>query len=269
MRGRRKRPLLLTLLALLALSGCGRPTKPTAPPAPSPPPVPQESAAFPTTRLQPMDIPSPSPTRSPPSQETATPTSQPRDLPSPTPVPAQQTTSPPPSPTPTPVTQEMSITIVYDNNGFDDRLQTEWGFACWVEYGEHTILFDTGGDGDILLENMAQLDLDPRRIELVVLSHEHGDHTFGLDELLAMHSEVTVIMPQSFPNDLKRQVEDAGAELVEVSGSAELLPGLYSTGEMGRNIIEQALVARSTQGLVVITGCAHPGIVPWRLSPGE
>ena len=155
----------------------------------------------------------------------------------------------------------MSITIVYDNYSFDDRLRTEWGFACWVEYGEHTILFDTGGDGDILLKNMSRLGLDPQRIEMVVLSHEHGDHTLGLDELLAVHSEVTVIMPHSFPSGLKRQVEDAGAELVEVSGPAELLPGLYSTGEMGRNIVEQALVARSTRGLVVITGCAHPGIV--------
>jgi 7,8-dihydropterin-6-yl-methyl-4-(beta-D-ribofuranosyl)aminobenzene 5'-phosphate synthase len=155
----------------------------------------------------------------------------------------------------------MSVTIVYDNNSYDERLKTEWGFACWVEYGEHTILFDTGGDGTILLRNMETLELDPRRIEIVVLSHEHGDHTGGLDELLALHSKVKVFMPHAFPSSLKRQVETAGAELVEVSEPVEILPGLHSTGEMGSSIIEQAMIASSGQGLVVITGCAHPGIV--------
>jgi 7,8-dihydropterin-6-yl-methyl-4-(beta-D-ribofuranosyl)aminobenzene 5'-phosphate synthase len=155
----------------------------------------------------------------------------------------------------------MSVTIVYDNNGFDPQLKTEWGFACWVEYGEHTILFDTGGDGAILLDNLEELGLDPQRIETVVLSHEHGDHTGGLGDLLAVHSDVSVIMPRSFPSSLKREVQAAGAELVEVEGEQEIVPGVYSTGEMGGSIIEQALVARSAQGLVVITGCAHPGIV--------
>jgi len=155
----------------------------------------------------------------------------------------------------------MRVIIVYDNNGYDERLKTEWGFACWVEYGEHTILFDTGGDGAILLANMEALGLDPRRIEIVVLSHEHGDHTGGLNELLAVHSEVTVFMPHALPSSLKGQVQASGAELVEVGEPLEILPGLHSTGEMGGSIIEQALVARSSQGLVVITGCAHPGIV--------
>jgi 7,8-dihydropterin-6-yl-methyl-4-(beta-D-ribofuranosyl)aminobenzene 5'-phosphate synthase len=48
---------------------------------------------------------------------------------------------------------------------------------------------------------------------------------------------------------------------VEVSEPAEIVPGIYSTGEVKGGIIEQALVVTSAQGLVVITGCAHPGIV--------
>ena len=155
----------------------------------------------------------------------------------------------------------MTLTIVYDNNEHDPRLKTEWGFACLVEFGDHTILFDTGGDGSTLLGNMDKLGLDPRRIEAVVLSHIHGDHTGGLGGLLAMHNDVTVYVPRSFPDSFKMQVQAAGAELVEVSEPVEIVPGVNSTGEVKGGIIEQALVVTSAQGLVVITGCAHPGIV--------
>jgi 7,8-dihydropterin-6-yl-methyl-4-(beta-D-ribofuranosyl)aminobenzene 5'-phosphate synthase len=155
----------------------------------------------------------------------------------------------------------MSVTIVYDNNGFDPQLKTEWGFACWVEYGEHTILFDTGGDGPALLGNMDALGLDPQQIDVIVLSHEHGDHTGGLAALLAVNPDVIVMLPGSFSSSLKGVVQGAGAHLVEVDGAVEIVPGVLSTGEMGRSIIEQALVARSPQGLVMVTGCAHPGIV--------
>jgi 7,8-dihydropterin-6-yl-methyl-4-(beta-D-ribofuranosyl)aminobenzene 5'-phosphate synthase len=41
----------------------------------------------------------------------------------------------------------------------------------------------------------------------------------------------------------------------------EIAEGIYTTGEMGRGLVEQALVLVTGQGLVVITGCAHPGIV--------
>ena len=157
----------------------------------------------------------------------------------------------------------MTLTIVYDNNEHDPRLKTEWGFACLVEFGDHTILFDTGGDGSTLLGNMDKLELDPRRIEAVVLSHIHGDHTGGLDDLLAMHNDVTVYVPRSFPDSFKMQVQAAGAELVEVSEPVEIVPGVNSTGEVKDGIIEQALVMTSAQGLVVPSprGCAHPGIV--------
>ena len=41
----------------------------------------------------------------------------------------------------------MSLTVVFDNNPYDPRLQTGWGFAAWLEYGDQTVLFDTGADG--------------------------------------------------------------------------------------------------------------------------
>jgi 7,8-dihydropterin-6-yl-methyl-4-(beta-D-ribofuranosyl)aminobenzene 5'-phosphate synthase len=191
---------------------------------------------------------------------TATPT------PAPTATVVPLTATPSATFTATPNTQLMetrtvlTITVVYDNVAHDPRLQTDWGFACLVEGLEHPLLFDTGGKGDILLQNMRTLGLDPQAVRTVVLSHAHGDHTGGLSAFLAENPDVTVYLPQSFPASIKDTIQRAGATLVEVTGPQEIGVGMHTTGELGSQIREQALVLETPRGLVVITGCAHPGI---------
>jgi 7,8-dihydropterin-6-yl-methyl-4-(beta-D-ribofuranosyl)aminobenzene 5'-phosphate synthase len=157
--------------------------------------------------------------------------------------------------------EDVKITVVYDNNPYDRRLEPAWGFACIVEGFEKVILFDTGGDGDVLLANMAALGYAPGDVDVVVLSHVHGDHVGGLPRVLEENPAVTVYAPSSFPARLKNGVERAGAALVEVEGRCDVCPGVGSTGEMGTSVVEQALAAKTPRGLAVITGCAHPGIV--------
>lgn len=156
--------------------------------------------------------------------------------------------------------ETMKLVVVFDNQPFDPRLRTGWGFSAWLEYGPVTVLFDTGADGKTLLANLSALGLDPQAIDIVVLSHSHGDHTGGLASLLAVNPNVTAVLLQSFPARIKQQVRAAGAVLVEVEATLEILPGLWSTGPLGTGLAEQALVARTGNGLVVVTGCAHPGV---------
>jgi len=94
-----------------------------------------------------------------------------------------------------------------------------------------------------------------------VLSHIHHDHTGGLKGFLDRNSAVQVYLPASFPDDFKRDVRKSGAEIVEVKGRCEICEGLYSTGEMNGGVREQSLICETPRGIVVITGCAHPGIV--------
>jgi 7,8-dihydropterin-6-yl-methyl-4-(beta-D-ribofuranosyl)aminobenzene 5'-phosphate synthase len=158
-------------------------------------------------------------------------------------------------------TGTVRLTVLYDNYPYNESLQAAWGFSCLVEVGERAILFDTGGSSDILLANMGTLGIDAARIENVVLSHIHGDHVGGLSGLLELNSSVKVYLPASFPKDFKERVRAHGAQVVEVRGPMKMLPGVWSTGEMGEALREQALVVQSPLGLVVITGCAHPGVV--------
>jgi 7,8-dihydropterin-6-yl-methyl-4-(beta-D-ribofuranosyl)aminobenzene 5'-phosphate synthase len=154
-----------------------------------------------------------------------------------------------------------TVTILYDNNRFDPRLKTAWGFSCLVRGFEKTILFDTGGDGYTLLGNMRQLGIKPANVDVIILSHIHGDHTGGIKRLIEEKSNVDVYLPTSFPASFKEMQTSLGAQVKEVSGAKEILTGVYTTGEIGNGLKEQSLVLITYKGLVVITGCAHPGIV--------
>jgi 7,8-dihydropterin-6-yl-methyl-4-(beta-D-ribofuranosyl)aminobenzene 5'-phosphate synthase len=162
--------------------------------------------------------------------------------------------------TPARTTLEPTITILYDNTAFDDRLSADWGFAALIELAGFTLLFDTGGDGTMLLENLQALGFDPLHLDAIVLSHEHGDHVGGFPVPLADGSEPTMYLPRSFSTAIKSIASSHGV-LVEVTDPIEIYPGVHVTGELGGGIAEQALVLETTKGTVVVTGCAHPGII--------
>ncbi|MBA7505053.1 Ribonuclease BN [subsurface metagenome] len=157
--------------------------------------------------------------------------------------------------------EEMTFAVVYNNLPYNRNLKTSWGNACLIEGAEETILFDTGGDGSILLSNLEELKIEPSDIDVVVLSHIHGDHIGGLWEFLEENSKIRVYFPHSFPQSFQDRVRSYGAEAISVSKSTEVCKGVYSTGEMGTFIKEQSLIVKTEKGLAILTGCAHPGIV--------
>ena len=159
-----------------------------------------------------------------------------------------------------PALDELAITVVHDNYSCCDTLRSAWGFAAYVTGPEKTILFDTGSDGTLLLENMARLQIEPGSVETLVLSHVHPDHTGGLTGFLQANPHVRVYLPASFPARFRDTVRQYGATVVEVNEPCEICPNVYSTGILGRMVKEQALMIRTGRGVVVLTGCAHPGI---------
>jgi 7,8-dihydropterin-6-yl-methyl-4-(beta-D-ribofuranosyl)aminobenzene 5'-phosphate synthase len=155
----------------------------------------------------------------------------------------------------------LRLTVVYDNNAYDPSLKTAWGFSCLIEGAEKTILFDTGGDGEVLMHNMKLLGIDPGAIDVVFLSHTHHDHTGGLARLLEEHSDVEVWVGDWFPESMRKEARARGAEVVIVRGPSAVCEGVFATGGMGHGIREQALFLCTAEGTVIVTGCAHPGIL--------
>jgi len=162
---------------------------------------------------------------------------------------------------------QVTITIVYDNVASSKMFKPDWGFACFIEGLEKTILFDTGGKPDILLHNMKQAHIDPDRIQfrrarpIIVISHGHGDHTGGLACVTGGKNMQTIYLPEELASPLTSQLNQAGLKRKVVTSPLELFPHVHLTGAMGDKIIEQSLIIDTPQGLVLITGCAHPGIV--------
>ena len=150
------------------------------------------------------------------------------------------------------------ITTVFDNYAVSSRLATRWGFAAVVATPRGIVLFDTGGDSSVLLANMKRMKIAPKSIRAIVISHIHRDHLGGLQGLLAKNPNVTVYIPASFPDAVRRMIRTAGADFRDVTGPTKVMPGIFTTGPLRNGFDEQALVVNTRQGLVVITGCAQP-----------
>jgi 7,8-dihydropterin-6-yl-methyl-4-(beta-D-ribofuranosyl)aminobenzene 5'-phosphate synthase len=155
----------------------------------------------------------------------------------------------------------ITITVVYDNMNYNSTLTSGWGFGCVIQTEKDTILFDTGGNGKVLLNNMQKLNIDSHSIQLVVISHNHLDHQGGLKDFLAMNSQVTVFIPNSSPMNLDGEIRSKRATVIRIDSFKQITNSIYSSGELKGNIPEQSLVVQAPKGLLIITGCAHPGIV--------
>ena len=130
----------------------------------------------------------------------------------------------------------------------------EWGFAALVEVDGRKILFDTGANEDTVQRNLNVMKLDLADVELVVLSHNHGDHTTGL---LPLRRQFAARAPQALAtayagdglfwprvsvggevNDrmgtIRRDYEATGAKVIDVTGPTEILPGVWLTGPVPR-----------------------------------
>lgn len=153
----------------------------------------------------------------------------------------------------------MKITIIVDNEA-ENGLKKEWGFAALIE-NEERILFDTGASKEVLTYNAEKLGIKPKAIDKLIISHDHWDHTGGLSWVL-QNKGAKVYILESFSSQLKQKLSDV--EVIEVKGLSEISKNIYSSGPIKSadkyKLYEQALFLRTTNGIIVITGCAHPGL---------
>ena len=154
-----------------------------------------------------------------------------------------------------------TLTVLFDNYPFGDGCATGWGFSSLIEGVGRTILFDAGADAAVFQRNVDALKVDLARADFVFVSHDHTDHTGGLTAAFRKKPGVPVYVPFSAEPQFQSSVRGAGARLIAVKEPLEVAPGIFSTGDLGQAIHEQALILDTPQGLVVVTGCAHPGIV--------
>jgi 7,8-dihydropterin-6-yl-methyl-4-(beta-D-ribofuranosyl)aminobenzene 5'-phosphate synthase len=194
--------------------------------------------------------------------------------------------------------QELSggkVTIIYDAFGKPSDLDRGWGYSALVEYGGKRILFDTGGQYEAFKANINKLKIDLTKLDFVVLSHRHGDHTSGLAYVLEKNPNVVIYAPSetgsfgtpfSAPQALQRKVDSLPDDLQYFDGkigNAEVdspwksanIKRITDISEVAPNIslirtvsdvkgtlelAEVSMAITTPKGLAVIVGCSHPGI---------
>jgi len=157
---------------------------------------------------------------------------------------------------------ERVVIVLYDNTARLENLRPAWGFACLLETARQTILFDTGGDGGILLDNARKMGIDFKEIDAIFISHIHGDHTGGLDAALRRCGRVPVYLPADTSESFLERVRAHHGEPVLSERPVVVSAGVMTTGTLpagGEG--EQGLCFETASGWILITGCAHPGVV--------
>ena len=185
------------------------------------------------------------------------------------------------------------VTILVDAFGKPSALKMDWGFSAFVEHGGKRILFDTGNNAEIFAHNVKALGVDLTRLDFVVISHRHGDHTDGLRHLLKVNPGVKIYAPNDEhfggptpPQFYRRSAASlpshmryfggvppevvphgsvwAGANVERVSKVIEISPGIRlipaGSQERGNGIPELSLSISTEKGEVMFVGCSHPGI---------
>ncbi|MDY6985568.1 MAG: MBL fold metallo-hydrolase [Candidatus Thermoplasmatota archaeon] len=151
----------------------------------------------------------------------------------------------------------MKIKILYDDAPGVKGMIPSHGFSCLID---KEVLFDAGWDSSILLKNALFAGIDLAGIKKMVISHAHWDHMGSLPALLPFdkRSDKTVYFPSATVN-MRKELEKR-ANLITEKEPVAVTEDIYTTGLMGKDIEEQALVIKGRQGLVILTGCAHPGV---------
>lgn len=187
------------------------------------------------------------------------------------------------------------ITILYDAFGKDLTMTKDWGYAALVEINGKRILFDTGDDPGILAKNAKAKGVDLTRLDFVVLSHRHSDHVGGFSFLQSVNPKVEIFapkenfgvfgsdLPSTFyrkdsslpaemryyggapPETMKFGTAFPGAHIQLIDKTTEVAPGitliaLISDAPGTRELKELSLAINTPDGMVLVVGCAHPGI---------
>jgi 7,8-dihydropterin-6-yl-methyl-4-(beta-D-ribofuranosyl)aminobenzene 5'-phosphate synthase len=196
-----------------------------------------------------------------------------------------------------PATEQTNrVTILYDAFGKDPAMKKDWGFSALLEYEGKRVLFDTGNDAETFAQNVKASGIDLKKVDFVVISHRHLDHTAGLSHLLSVNPSVKIYVPQevlggvfgtSAPGSFYRRDPTlppymhyfgdhpperivlgtawVGARFEHIDKTQEIGPAMFLISTVSdtpgtKEMRELSLAVRTPDGVVLVVGCSHPGI---------
>jgi 7,8-dihydropterin-6-yl-methyl-4-(beta-D-ribofuranosyl)aminobenzene 5'-phosphate synthase len=195
-----------------------------------------------------------------------------------------------------PLAAQNRVTILNDAFGDRANLERDWGYSALIEFEGKRILFDTGDNIEVFRRNVEAMRIDLTHLDMVVITHAHGDHTSGLRYVLAKNPHVRLYVPddpffngRELPAPLlttdarpelpsrmryfggganpqpKEWVAWTDTNMTVVSETTAIAPhirliSLVSENPAFKGLREISLVLDTPKGIVVVVGCSHPGI---------
>ncbi|MCA1757295.1 MAG: MBL fold metallo-hydrolase [Bacteroidales bacterium] len=182
----------------------------------------------------------------------------------------------------------MTLTVLTDNHA-GKRTAAEHGLSYLVEHDNKRILFDTG-QSDIFLTNSAIIGVDPEATDLIILSHGHYDHGNGLRYMGGQHilchpgcfvkrygdrGKKYIGLAETFEELSSRFMIRTSADPYRISDRITFLGEIprisryesktteftLENGEPDYVDDDSAVVLELEEGLFIITGCGHAGII--------
>ncbi|MFC2038286.1 MBL fold metallo-hydrolase [Chloroflexota bacterium] len=194
----------------------------------------------------------------------------------------------------------INITTLSENTAAMPRLLAEWGLSVHIQADDVTVLLDTG-QITAAAYNADVMGIDLGKVDKMVLSHGHHDHTGGFREVLSkMRKEIEIIAhPDIWTAKYGRRQEEAvyagmpfqaleleklGARFILTREPVKITENIITTGEipmvtdfeeMNEKLVvkedgryktdelldDQAIILKTGQGLVIVLGCAHRGVI--------
>jgi 7,8-dihydropterin-6-yl-methyl-4-(beta-D-ribofuranosyl)aminobenzene 5'-phosphate synthase len=153
----------------------------------------------------------------------------------------------------------MTFEILFNNVKGEKDFRNLWGFSCYIP--ELKLLFDTGSNGRVLLQNAKKMKVDFKEIKYLFISHSHWDHIGGIDTVIEENPNITMFIPSSLSKHLIHDLKTLVKEVIVIDDKfSKILPNIYTTGIMSP-IKEQSMAIDTSKGLIIITGCGHAGII--------
>ncbi|MFX1393171.1 MAG: MBL fold metallo-hydrolase [Promethearchaeota archaeon] len=155
----------------------------------------------------------------------------------------------------------FEIKITFDSNKIEDRFISDFGFSVLIynNFTENYLLFDTGSNGEALIHNIEQFNIDISEISKIIISHNHFEHKGGLDGVYKKNNNIEIYVPTE--NEISYKRKYPKSRVIGVSDKMLIEQNIYSTGQLGNYLKEQSIFLKTEEDdLIALVGCCHPGL---------